>query len=115
MRIGAFSAAGPLFPQCQTLAIDWGMNPRVRWYDMAVNGDEPERNPAATRVFRGKFLFSTGPNTQSGLKRSTRGNYDAPLRDCSVSLDNQAIIEWGKLVVFKMIVPLKLADYIEGQ
>jgi 2,5-dihydroxypyridine 5,6-dioxygenase len=49
------------------------------------------------------------------LKRPTRGNYDAPLRDCSVSLDNQAIIERGKLVVFKMIVPLKLADYIEGQ
>jgi len=115
MRIGAFSAAGPLFPQCQTLAIDWGMNPRVRWHDMALNGDEPERNPAATQVFPGKFLFSTDPNTQSGLKPSTRDNYGAPLRGCSVSLDNQVIIERGKLVDCKMIAPLKLADYIEGQ
>jgi 2,5-dihydroxypyridine 5,6-dioxygenase len=67
------------------------MNPRVRWYDIAINGDGPERNSAATRVFPGKFLFSTDPNTQSGLKRSTRGNYDAPLRECSVPLDNQVL------------------------
>ena len=50
-------------------------------------------------------MFSTGPNTQGGGKRSTRGHYDVPLRDCSVALDNQVIIEKGKLVDPKMIVP----------
>mgnify|MGYP003423839688 CR=1 FL=1 len=37
----------------------------------------------------GNFLFSTGPNSQGGGKRNTRGHYDVPMRDCTVTLDNQ--------------------------
>jgi 2,5-dihydroxypyridine 5,6-dioxygenase len=85
--------------------LGWGMNPQARWYWMGLNGAEPERNRAAARVFPGNFLFSTGPNTQGGGKRSTRGHYDVPMRDCTVMLDGRTIIERGRIVDAKMIVP----------
>ncbi len=84
--------------------LGWGMNPQARWYWMGLNGDEPERNRAAARVFPGNFLFSTGPNTQGGGKRTTRGHYDVPMRDCTVMLDNKVVIDKGKLVDPKMVV-----------
>jgi 2,5-dihydroxypyridine 5,6-dioxygenase len=84
--------------------LGWGLNPQARWYWMGLNGDEPERNRAAARVFPGNFLFSTGPNTQGGGKRTTRGHYDVPMRDCTVMLDNKVVIEKGKLVDPKMVV-----------
>jgi 2,5-dihydroxypyridine 5,6-dioxygenase len=84
--------------------LGWGMNPQAKWYWMGLNSDEPERNRAAARVFPGNFLFSTGPNTQGGGKRRTRGHYDVPMRDCTVMLDNKVVIEKGKLVDPKMIV-----------
>lgn len=76
----------------------WGLNPQARWYNIALNGDTPERAHAAARVFPGNFLFSTGPNTQGGGKRKTKGHYDVPMRDCTVMLDNEVIIERGRFV-----------------
>ena len=84
--------------------LGWGMNPQARWYGIGLNSDEPERSRAAARVFPGNFLFSTGPNSQGGGKRNTRGHYDVPMRDCTVTLDNQVIIDKGKLVDPKMVV-----------
>jgi len=84
--------------------LGWGMNPQARWYWMGLNGAEPERNRAAARVFPGNFLFSTGPNTQGGGKRTTRGHYDVPMRDCTVMLDGRTVIERGKIVDPKMVV-----------
>ena len=85
--------------------LGWGLNPQALWHGLALNGDEPERMRAAARTFPGNFLFSTGPNTQGGGKRATRGHYDVPMRDCTVSLDNEVIIERGRLVDSAMIVP----------
>ncbi len=62
--------------------LGWGMNPQARWYQIGLHGDAPERARAAARTFPGNFLFSTGPNTQGGGKRRTRGHYDVPMRDC---------------------------------
>ncbi len=56
------------------------------------------------RTFPGNFLFSTGPNTQGGGKRNTKGHYDVPMRDCTVMLDNNVVIERGRFVDEKMIV-----------
>lgn len=84
--------------------LGWGMNPQARWYGMGLNGDSPERNRAAARVFPGNFLFSTGPNTQGGGKRATRGHYDVPMRDCTVALDNTVIIDKGRLVDPRLVV-----------
>ena len=84
--------------------LGWGLNPQARWYNLALNGDAPERSHAAARAFPGNFLFSTGPNTQGGGNRNTKGHYDVPMRDCSVVLDNDLIIEDGHLVDETMIV-----------
>ncbi len=84
--------------------LGWGMNPQAVWYGIALNGDEPERSRAAARTFPGNFLFSTGPNNQGGGKRTTRGHYDVPMRDCTIELDGQVIIDKGKIVDENMIV-----------
>ena len=84
--------------------LGWGMNPQALWYGIALNGDEPERSRAAARTFPGNFLFSTGPNTQGGGTRATRGHYDVPMRDCTVLLDNDVVIDKGRIVDEKMVV-----------
>ncbi len=84
--------------------LGWGLNPQALWYGIALNGDEPERSRAAARTFPGNFLFSTGPNTQGGGTRATRGHYDVPMRDCTISLDNKTVVEEGKIVDPKMVV-----------
>jgi len=78
--------------------LGWGLNPQARWYGIGLYGDAPERSRAAARVFAGNFLFSTGPNTQGGGKRSTKGHYDVPMRDCTLELDGQTIISNGRIV-----------------
>jgi 2,5-dihydroxypyridine 5,6-dioxygenase len=84
--------------------LGWGLNPQARWDNIALHGDEPENHRAALRTFPGNFLFSTGPNTEGGGKRATRGHYDVPMRDCTVLLDNDVVIERGRFVDEKMIV-----------
>ena len=85
--------------------LGWGLNPQCRWDSLALHGDSPERSRAAARCFPGNFLFSTGPNTQGGGKRKTRGHYDLPMRDCSIDLDGVRVVDAGRLVDPKMIVP----------
>ncbi|MSP50946.1 MAG: 2,5-dihydroxypyridine 5,6-dioxygenase [Alphaproteobacteria bacterium] len=85
--------------------LGWGLNPNARWDNLALWGDDPERTYAAARTFAGNFLFSTGPNNEGGGKRSTTGHYDVPMRDCTVMLDNEVIIDRGRLKDPKMIVP----------
>ena len=50
------------------------------------------------RSFYGNVLFSTGPNSQGGGKRTTRGHYDVPMRDCTIELDNRTVVEAGRIV-----------------
>ncbi len=78
--------------------LGWGLNPQALWYGIALNGDAPERHRAAARTFPGNFLFSTGPNTQGGGKRDTRGHYDVPMRDCTVALDGRVVIDEGRIL-----------------
>lgn len=78
--------------------LGWGMNPQALWYGIALNGDMPEASRAAARTFPGNFLFSTGPNSQGGGKRTTRGHYDVPMRDCTIELDGSPVVERGRIV-----------------
>ncbi|MEX1110144.1 MAG: hypothetical protein WEC00_14635 [Dongiaceae bacterium] len=84
--------------------LGWGMNPQARWYGLGLYGENPERHRAAARTFPGNFLFSTGPNSQGGGKRTTRGHYDVPMRDCTILLDNEVVVDKGRLVDEHMIV-----------
>lgn len=67
---------------------------------MALYG--PERCLAHGRAFAGNFLFSAGPNTQGGGTRATPGHYDVPMRECSVYLDGELIIDTGRIVARDM-------------
>ena len=89
--------------------LGWGLNPQCRWDSLALYGDAPERSRAAARSFPGNFLFSTGPNTQGGGKRTTRGHYDVPMRGCTIALDGRVVVEEGRIVDPKMIVPPRRA------
>ena len=62
------------------------------------------RHRAGARVFAGNFLFSTGPNSQGGGKRTTRGHYDVPMRDCTIELDGKVVVERGRIVDERMKV-----------
>ena len=85
--------------------LGWGVNANARWDNIALCGDDdPSYHSGAARVFAGNFLFSTGPNTQGGGKRNTKGHYDVPMLDCTVMLDNDVVIERGKIVDEKMMV-----------
>src|SRR5215510_4471992 len=84
--------------------LGWGLNPQARWDAIGLHGAEQQRVNAAGRVWPGNFLFSTGPNTQGGGKRDTKGHYDVPMRDCTVLLDDQVVIDHGRLVDPAMIV-----------
>ena len=84
--------------------VGWGLNPQCRWDALALHGDAPERSRAAARSFPGNFLFSTGPNTQGGGKRTTRGHYDVPMRGCTIALDGKVVVDEGRVVDPKMIV-----------
>jgi 2,5-dihydroxypyridine 5,6-dioxygenase len=84
--------------------LGWGLNPQGRWDAIALYGDDPVHHHAGARAFAGNFLFSTGPNSQGGGKRTTQGHYDVPMRDCTLYLDNDVVVERGRLVDPKMIV-----------
>jgi len=84
--------------------VGWGLNPQCRWDALALYGDAPERARAAARSFPGNFLFSTGPNTQGGGKRTTRGHYDVPMRHCTIVLDGNVVVDDGRIVDPKMKV-----------
>jgi 2,5-dihydroxypyridine 5,6-dioxygenase len=74
--------------------VGFGMNRHARWdylelYDKtAINGTE-------ARAFAGNFLFSTGANENAG--RYTAGHFDLPMRNCTVALDGQVVVDAGVL------------------
>lgn len=74
--------------------VGWGMNPAARWDAMTMY-DRNDFNGTELRAFAGNFLYSTGANEVAG--RHTLGHFDLPLRNCTVSLDNQVVVERGRL------------------
>ncbi|MDE0382893.1 MAG: hypothetical protein OXI22_03335, partial [Defluviicoccus sp.] len=84
--------------------LGWGLNPQSRWDNVALYGDDPDRSNSSLRAFAGNFLFSTGPNSQGGGSRTTTGHYDVPMRDCSIMLDNDLILDRGRFTDPDMVV-----------
>ncbi|HEV2303528.1 MAG TPA: 2,5-dihydroxypyridine 5,6-dioxygenase [Stellaceae bacterium] len=75
--------------------VGWGMNPRARWEALAMY-DKRDSNGTELRAFAGNFLYSTGANETAG--RHTQGHFDLPMRNCTVSLDGEAVVDRGRLV-----------------
>ena len=101
--VGAALGGHVIKTGCAPYLIDWIQRGLLR--AIALNGADPMRHHAGARCFAGNFLFSTGPNSQGGGKRTTKGHYDVPMRDCTVTLDNDLIIERGRFADEKMVVP----------
>lgn len=74
--------------------VGWGMNTSARWDSMAMY-DKNDFNGTELRAFAGNFLYSTGANEVAG--RHTLGHFDLPFRHCTVTLDNDTVIEDGVL------------------
>ena len=74
--------------------VGWGMNPAARWEALAMY-DKRDVNGTELRAFAGNFLYSTGANEAAG--RYTQGHFDLPLRNCTILLDGEAVVDAGKL------------------
>jgi 2,5-dihydroxypyridine 5,6-dioxygenase len=77
-----------------TSHVGWGMNERAR-YEALPMYDQRDTNGTEVRAFAGNFLFSTGANEFAN--RFTKGHFDLPVRNCTISLDGTAVVENGKL------------------
>jgi 2,5-dihydroxypyridine 5,6-dioxygenase len=78
-----------------TSHLGWGMNPRARW-DTLVMFDRNDTNGTEQRAFAGNFLFSTGSNRFAN--RFTDAHFDLPMRNCTIELDGQIVVEKGNLI-----------------
>jgi len=75
--------------------VGWGMNPRARYEALAMY-DRRDTNGTELRCFAGNFLFSTGANEFAG--RFTEGHFDLPVRNCTITLDDEIVVDAGRLV-----------------
>jgi 2,5-dihydroxypyridine 5,6-dioxygenase len=73
-----------------------GLHPQARWDAAAVYGwDSPSMD---ARIFHGCYLIGTGPNTLGGGKRDTPCHFDIALRNCSLEIDGERILEQGRVI-----------------
>jgi len=74
--------------------IGWGMNTAARWEALAM-WDKSALNGTELRAFAGNVVFSTGANEVAG--RFCRGHFDLPMRNCTVALDGEVVVDAGAL------------------
>ena len=84
--------------------LGFGMHPNAHWDQIMRHGNDYEELHISARSFAGNFLFSTGPNTDMGGKRDTKGHIDAPMCGCTVLLDGEVVMEKGQFVDPKLVV-----------
>ncbi len=77
--------------------VGWGLMTRAHWSTLGLYDRESTIGMDA-RAFAGNFLFSSGPNTEAGGTRDTPCHLDIPLRNCSLSLDNEPMTHNGKVI-----------------
>lgn len=75
--------------------VGFGLNPGAR-RDALMFYDKRDCNGTELRAFGGNFLYSTGANEVA--KRYTLGHFDLPMAGCSVWLDDQQVVDAGRLV-----------------
>lgn len=74
--------------------VGWGMNPGARWEALAM-WDKSALNGTELRAFAGNVVYSTGANEVAG--RFSRGHFDLPMRNCTVALDGEVVVDAGSL------------------
>ena len=84
--------------------IGWGLDSNARWDYMGTDPAAAHSMGMDGRAFYGNVLFSTGPNTEVGGDNDTLCHLDIPLKGCSLTLDNQMIVDGGRIVPDEMRV-----------
>lgn len=79
--------------------IGWGLNERCKW-DAQLPGIGMDG-----RGYCGNVLFSLGPDTEFGGDNNTACHLDLPMRNCSLWLDDDLIVERGRIVPDDMRPP----------
>jgi len=79
--------------------IGWGLNEHARW-TVDVPGIAME-----SRAYYGNVLFSTGPDTEFGGANDTPCHLDLPMRNCSLWLDDELIIDRGHVLPADLRAP----------
>ena len=79
--------------------VGWGLDHRANWHGLT---QFPGGMGMELRSFYGNVMFSTGPNNELGGANDTACHLDIPMRNCSLFLDDKAIVENGKLSVKDM-------------
>lgn len=74
--------------------VGWGMNTAARWESLAM-WDKSTINGTELRAFAGNVVFSTGANEVAG--RFCRGHFDLPMRNCTVAVDGETVVDRGVL------------------
>ena len=75
--------------------VGWGLNTKARYEALTVY-DKRDTNGTELRALAGNFLFSTGANEHAG--RYTLGHFDLPVLGCTIKLDDEVVVENGKLL-----------------
>jgi 2,5-dihydroxypyridine 5,6-dioxygenase len=78
--------------------IGWGMNEKANWFHMATSKTNDRDRVLNGLAFYGNVLFSMGPNSEVGGDNDTMCHIDMPMRNCSLTLDGQVIVEDGRLI-----------------
>lgn len=79
----------------RTSHVGFGVHPAAQWNALSFY-DRRETMGMDARCFRGGFLCSTGPNRCTG--RYVDAHLDIPMRGCTVTLDDQVVLDAGRLV-----------------
>lgn len=78
--------------------IGWGLNERCEWrVDLPGIGMDG-------RAHYGNVLFSLGPDTEFGGDNDTACHLDLPMKGCSLYLDDDVIVERGRVIPPEMRV-----------
>lgn len=75
-----------------TSHVGWGLNPAARYESMLLHNRE-NLNGTELRAVAGNFLYSTGANEFAG--RFTRGHFDLPVMNCTITLDGDVVVDRG--------------------
>lgn len=77
--------------------IGWGLNSRCEWaVDLPGIGMDG-------RACYGNVLFSLGPDTEFGGSNDTPCHLDLPMKNCTLTLDDELIVDEGRVVPADML------------
>jgi 2,5-dihydroxypyridine 5,6-dioxygenase len=79
--------------------IGWGLNEKCEW-----RVDHPGIGMDG-RAYYGNVLFSLGPDTEFGGDNDTPCHLDLPMKNCTLLLDDEVIVERGRIVPEEMRAP----------